>query len=274
MNKDFEKEYIKLAQNEIPDLWARIEAGLMERSAPENTIDIPEKKSKTKKNGVVFLKRYAGLAAAILCAVLIVPASVYIRQSEGKSSSAVTAAPEESWEETAVESAYDTACEAENAKSEETTEMEETENAASEEEKMNAASSTGAADQEEARTILEDAGNDEMTDEAVIMESAEQKEELMSGKEEKKAEDTIIRNVLVQVNEEKSNIYRSEKSASNGRLYTVMICKDVSGTFAEGEQIEVYLPEELSFAMPVGEEVEIDIACESDGEYPYVVICP
>ncbi len=265
MSKDFEKEYIKLAQNEIPDLWARIEAGLVERSAPENAIDISEKKSKTKKNGVAFLKRYAGLAAAILCVILIVPASVYIRQSESKSSSEAAAAPEESWEETAAEGAYDTACEASYDTACET------ESAASEEETMNAASSTGAADREEARTILEDAGNDEMADETAIMESAEQKEDLMSGKEEKKAEDGIIRNVIVQVSEEKSSTYQDEKSASKGTLYTVMICRDASGTFAEGEQIEIYLPEEFSFAMPVGEEVEIDIACDNDGECLYRV---
>ena len=35
MNRDFEKEYIELAQCEIPDLWDRIEAGLTEKSAPE-----------------------------------------------------------------------------------------------------------------------------------------------------------------------------------------------------------------------------------------------
>ena len=56
MSKDFEKEYIELAQNEIPDLWDRIEAGLTEKSAPENKASI-----------TIFLKRYGGLVAAVLC---------------------------------------------------------------------------------------------------------------------------------------------------------------------------------------------------------------
>ncbi len=113
MSKDFEKAYRELAQTEVPDLWDRIEAGLTDKSAPVNALNIEkaaleekaveqeniskefeaetEKKElkkdsreqktedgkqeqKKKNNVVVFLKRYSTAVAAIVCVAILIPA--------------------------------------------------------------------------------------------------------------------------------------------------------------------------------------------------------
>ena len=77
MERDFELEYSELKQNETPDLWNRIEAGLSEKKIaavpPENeskSIDI--ERSAVKKQTP--WKRWGLLAAACLCVVIIFPA--------------------------------------------------------------------------------------------------------------------------------------------------------------------------------------------------------
>lgn len=72
MSKDLEKEYRALAQRGAPDLWSRIEAGLEEKPVSQ-----PDSKSVTPRSIRAFWQRsrvWAGVAAACLCAALIIPA--------------------------------------------------------------------------------------------------------------------------------------------------------------------------------------------------------
>ncbi|MCM1136309.1 MAG: hypothetical protein NC400_12135 [Clostridium sp.] len=97
MSKDFEQAYKDLMQAEAPDLWNRIEAGLESKSAPEEKIAEKEPKKK-----VLVFRRYSGLAAAMVCAAVIIPAFVLIRQtSKGYSASDTAEAIEESFDTTA-----------------------------------------------------------------------------------------------------------------------------------------------------------------------------
>lgn len=59
MERDFESEYKELKQNETPDLWNRIEAGLSD-----------------KKKGGAAWKRWGLLAAACLCVIILFPAVI------------------------------------------------------------------------------------------------------------------------------------------------------------------------------------------------------
>ena len=77
MERDFELEYRELKQNETPDLWNRIEAGLSEKKIAavplENeskSIDIERFVMKKQTPW----KRWGLLAAACLCVVIIFPA--------------------------------------------------------------------------------------------------------------------------------------------------------------------------------------------------------
>lgn len=121
MSKVFEEEYRQLAENDIPDLWNRIEAGLQARTVeaspifraeeatdhkasdpdakrPPNSGPDPDAKRtpssspdpddrlipnirsspepRTKIISIRNISKYAGLVAACLCAVVIIPAAI------------------------------------------------------------------------------------------------------------------------------------------------------------------------------------------------------
>ncbi len=61
MVRDFEQEFIELKQNEIPDLWNRIEAGLSEKKV---TASVPEKENTSFKK--INWRRWGTLAEACL----------------------------------------------------------------------------------------------------------------------------------------------------------------------------------------------------------------
>lgn len=73
MERDFEKEFIQLKQSETPDLWNRIEAGLSDR---KTILSTPAAASKNKdfSIGKINWIRWGTLAAACLCAAIIIPA--------------------------------------------------------------------------------------------------------------------------------------------------------------------------------------------------------
>ncbi len=248
MSKDFEKEYIELAQNEIPDLWDRIEAGLTEKSAPENKASI-----------TIFLKRYGGLAAAVLCLLFILPAWLLLGQMDSKNSASVTQAEQEAYVTTeASEEAYDAAA-AETT--EETNDMS-TEAAAEE-----------VYDMAEAGVRTENAPEESETADLTRAMAETETASGATSMEEKKQETTanVLKNVTVQVIKEDNNAYKTEGSSLLGTVYTVIICHDPSDTLKKGEEIEVYLSAYSSVRMAVGNEFEIDIACENDGDYQFVV---
>ncbi|MDE5866794.1 MAG: hypothetical protein K2H31_09380, partial [Lachnospiraceae bacterium] len=81
MERDFKQEFIELKQNEIPDLWNRIEAGLSEKKV---TASVPEKAESSFKK--INWRRWGTLAAACLCVVIIIPAiSMIIGNDESPS---------------------------------------------------------------------------------------------------------------------------------------------------------------------------------------------
>lgn len=106
MSKDFEQAYKELAQNEIPDLWDRIEAGIESRSTPtdgrvsdmqdelkapfslqedpeESRLHELDENVIRKKKGLFYYRRYAGMAAAVICAAIIIPAVAVIHHYTG-----------------------------------------------------------------------------------------------------------------------------------------------------------------------------------------------
>ena len=81
MSKNFEEEYKALADQELPDLWDRIEEGLAPRSTPKEPVN---KSTKI----VQFVRRYKGSLAAVVCVLLILPAAILISQNTKKSDAA------------------------------------------------------------------------------------------------------------------------------------------------------------------------------------------
>lgn len=94
MSKDLEKEYKALMDSDVPDLWARIEAGIDERNLPSNVHSADHRTQNAKKRGAKKRFHYGvwgTVAAACLCVAVAVP--VMMQASKGKTSN-MTAAPE------------------------------------------------------------------------------------------------------------------------------------------------------------------------------------
>lgn len=269
MNRDFEKEYIELAQNEIPDLWDRIEAGLSEKSVPET------EKTNNPKN-IIYWKRYVGLAAAVLCAAVVFPAFVLTRRM-GSSAPVDTSAPSETCETTEEACGEaEEACEAAEETYDNVAGYAETSDTASES-TFDTAAALGAESGMAADVANDDTeGSTERASEIkeAEMENASAKTQAASGaiedlKDNRKMQ--ILSNIVVQVAETEGAGNKQEESSLEGMLYTVIISQDPSGTFSEGEQIEIYVPYVFSMTMSAGKEFEIDLICEGDGVYPFVV---
>lgn len=95
MSKQFEDQYRQLAENETPDLWNRIEAGLNDKIRP--SASAPTDQPANSPNGTPaaepaapppsrpafnrklrkHARRYLSLAAALVCAVIIIPAALH-----------------------------------------------------------------------------------------------------------------------------------------------------------------------------------------------------
>lgn len=90
MERDFELEYRELKQNETPDLWNRIEAGLSEKKIAALPLENENKSIDIERFTVkkqTPWKRWGLLAAACLCVVIIFPAVMIVLTSSYKGSS-------------------------------------------------------------------------------------------------------------------------------------------------------------------------------------------
>ena len=115
MSKNLEREYRALVNSEVPDLWARIEAGLEEKkAAPEKKVtdlhitDFPVTDSQMEeiRDKKVNFGVWAGLAAACVCVVLVIPAmtrSLTMSGGSGSSNSAPNYAAQDSTPQAAEE---------------------------------------------------------------------------------------------------------------------------------------------------------------------------
>lgn len=242
MSRDFEKEYLELVNEEIPDLWDRIESRLSEKTALKT-------EKKKEKNPVIFFKRYAGPAAAVVCAVVAIPAFMFIRgmnKSASFESAADAPAQEarETTESTAQEETAEAACDAAEDIDEE------------------AAESGIGAVEETVRELKE-----VYADQAAMTEAACD----TAGA----AETLILENITVQVTEEKKadakEAVKGENEGENdmeGMLYAAVVVYDPSGTFSVDEQIEIYIPAVLLPVMTEGDAFEVDLIYEKEKEYP------
>lgn len=111
MTRNFEEEYKKFAETDVPDLWSRIEAAIDEKRE-----DVLVKKSVgdavRSKKVTVFTARYAWILAACACLLLTFGALRMIGRSKQTASDYVSEAASASYEEDAESPAYDEAADA------------------------------------------------------------------------------------------------------------------------------------------------------------------
>lgn len=99
MNKNFEEAYKAEVQQNIPDLWSRIESSL-----PEKETNLNHKSEQKKKNPYAWMK-WASVAAAAVLVVLILPSvagTIFWWTFAFSNSSSDSAAPEQMVMENAV----------------------------------------------------------------------------------------------------------------------------------------------------------------------------
>lgn len=100
--KSFENEYREMIQEEMPDLWGRIEAGLVEKQPVTQENETEEKEDLEQNKKIIMYKilKYSGLAAACICGVIVLPAMLLLNRGGSYSEQAETACTEAVTEET------------------------------------------------------------------------------------------------------------------------------------------------------------------------------
>ena len=88
MSKRLEEEYRQMVNDQVPDLWNRIEAGLKEKNSPP--VQVVKAAAKPKKKVIFRILPWAGgVAAAALIFILVIPAIVSMtRKGNTKTASA------------------------------------------------------------------------------------------------------------------------------------------------------------------------------------------
>ena len=240
MSKNLEEEYKKLALDEAPDLWDRIEAGLSEKSTSEE--DKKRKQRMTEEGGVnkrkgalVFFRKYGGAVAAMLCVAIMIPAVIMLGRTGSQFSSTERMA-----ETTAEEAAYEEAAAEEFPAEEAVCEMAEE----ASEEAPAAAMAENYIIEEKERAVGSVAGD--LADRAVTesISDTEAEKEDKAGKVEK---------VAVSIQAELAE-------TSEGQRFEVVVEEDASGQFAKGEKIVVLVPlSSSSMVIEEGEALEMDL---------------
>lgn len=290
MSKDFEKAYKELAEIEAPDLWDRIEAGLIEKSAPDKgsvMIDrsVADKKTDTvkikKKNKVtIFIKRYSSLAAAMLCLAIIVPVLIFMKQSGINKSSSDMAAADTTEETAEMVNAASAAEVSENEKAMyEPAEASETENAVYEpaaEEAWEETADEGGEETAGMDSLFDNkerkaAGSTQAAGMKADKAEDDLQEKLQSNEKKKPEEGQIFSNVIVKVTGVDDYISEARTAEEMGTLYTAVVQEEPSGVLAKGEEIVIFIPVYSSTALVKDSIFELDLAfCEKEN-YSFTV---
>ncbi len=279
MSKDFEQAYKELAQNEVPDLWNRIEAGLSERSTPEKE----ERQHKIKK---FYFRQYAGIAAVVVCAILIAPAVLFFGSQRTKSENdACTSAPEmaaeriveegeaeaaaEEWEdvaEPAEEAVYETTDEAETGAVYDMAEAPVQESASA----SGGVSESAADVSREMENAADDMGNKEEAKESDKMNELEAAKPQTAKKLQ--AEDgAVLEHVRIQVLDEGKSVDGGTDIEGMGELYRAIVEEDASDNFAQGEEIQIFVPVYSSAALVKDGVFEVDLIYRDKEAYSLVL---
>ncbi len=300
MSKNFEEEYKALAENDLPDLWNRIEAGLTPRSTvsesgeadritrkQEQIIDKPEGRADHNKV-IQFFLRYKTVAAAAICVIIILPAVLVLGNlNSGKSKTTElceeamdAAAPMEEGLDTAA-AAAETAAETAEAVTEEPVEEEMADEAFTDsmsdmsssvendvEEAVTEDMATGALQDKEAETENERSSGSTADGAAEkITELEKEEKQLADAGGEEKASEIIYQNVTVKILER-----TEEEVTTQGDWFHGMKAEVVSSQndgLKPGDELTIWVSLASSTMYIVGEEYKLDISYDPDRECDY-----
>ena len=266
MKKDFEKAYKELAETEVPDLWDRIEADLSEKSAPAETK--AEKNKKTapvnKKTKIaVFMRKYSALAAAIVCAIILIPTMIVMKKSDSKFMSESAYDEKAVAEEAGAASMMTEEASVETEAVAEVAEMEQEE--AAKEPKMEskvAAAEVFSQKESASGAVKESAKADRAMNDAVCEDKASEDYNKQNAAE--------LKNIVVKVKKAEEKPLENELEKV-GVLYTAVVEKNPSGLPREGEEIQIFIPVVSSVALVEDSTFELDLVLSEREENIYTV---
>ncbi len=283
MERDFEREFRELKQNEIPDLWNRIEAGLSEKKnvtqVSQNVIAIDHapgagrgrfekndfEKGDTKKPFA--WRRWGTLIAACVCVVIILPAFSLLIRDKSYSGSGNDAAANTTEAIAEDNAAMDTAT-AENAESEFAAE-----DAAAAEEMIpeNGMADSAAAESEEGM-----AGGADTADAGSVGAAASTNEAAAS--EEKAPEassDATMENAQIQEADEAETSRKEEEKAgwselTDGQILEEAVIRIQKAETAGGEVLYQAAVEQADADKILESGMQIALVCDDDTEYDFL----
>ena len=266
MKKDFEKAYKELAETEVPDLWDRIEAGLSEKSAPAETK--AEKNKKTapvnKKTKIaVLMRKYSALAAAIVCAIILIPTMIVMKKSDSKFMSESAYDEKAVAEEAGAASMMTEEASVETEAVAEVAEMEQEE--AAKEPKMEskvAAAEVFSQKESASGAVKESAKADSAMNDAVCEDAAPEDYNKQNAQE--------LKNIVVKVKKAEEKPLENEAEEA-GVLYTAVVKRNPSGLPREGEEIQIFIPVVSSVALVEDSTFELDLVLSEREENIYTV---
>lgn len=266
MKKDFEKAYKELAETEVPDLWDRIEAGLSEKSAPAETK--AEKNKKTapvnKKTKIaVLMRKYSALAAAIVCAIILIPTMIVMKKSDSKFMSESAYDEKAVAEEAGAASMMTEEASVETEAVAEVAEMEQEE--AAKEPKMEskvAAAEVFSQKESASGAVKESAKADSAMNDAVCEDAAPEDYNKQNAQE--------LKNIVVKVKKAEEKPLENEAEEA-GVLYTAVVKRNPSGLPKEGEEIQIFIPVVSSVALVEDSTFELDLVLSEREENIYTV---
>ena len=266
MKKDFETAYKELANTEVPDLWDRIEAGLSEKSAPAETK--AEKNKKTapvnKKTKIaVLMRKYSALAAAIVCAIILIPTMIVMKKSDSKFMSESAYDEKAVAEEAGAASMMTEEASVETEAVAEVAEMEQEE--AAKEPKMEskvAAAEVFSQKESASGAVKESAKADRAMNDAVCEDAAPEDYNKQNAQE--------LKNIVVKVKKAEEKPLENEAEEA-GVLYTAVVKRNPSGLPKEGEEIQIFIPVVSSVALVEDSTFELDLVLSEREENIYTV---
>lgn len=306
MSKNFAEEYKTLANEELPDLWNRIEAGLTpkttalaekshlqdmeqaERQAdPEvNQVANQEtepKKTKEKSTVITFLFRYRTVVAAAVCVIVILPAVILLGKGNRLKSFSGSAADmtAEMPEEAAADDAVDIESEGMYLMESDAVAEEPEVEAAPEEAKAEAAAEEPGV---EAGGTVFDRGADDakayeeaaLTDDMNLNDAAEKERALSETQKSEQSSDLaadreaeILERVTLEAAEQTGETVEVDRDFFYG--IRMKVIEDPSGELAEDTEITVWVSMSSSVAYVEGQEYVLDLSYDPGRECPYRV---
>ena len=262
MSKNFEEEYKALTENELPDLWSRIDAGLTPKTTADETIEEKptEKKPKEKKGVILFFKKYKTVVAAAVCAIVIIPTFMLLGDIGSKNYS--DASMEES---TTTDMAADEIMEEGEAMAPQLQASAEDNGIAG----GSAASDTAEACEE--APASEEVYADEAADcatEDTQEESSMKKADTLQGSNSTTT--VIYDKVTVKVLEETGNTVDGDNDIYHE--IKVRVLEDASQNLMKGTELSVYVPITSSVVYVKGMKYEVDISYEEGNVCEYQVV--